>query len=113
MTDERKQKLEKRIKAAVISVRLTASLVSAAVFGFKPPENLTVTQWADKKRRLSPESSAEPGPWRTSRTPYLKEIMDFRPPGRAVVLGRGARPGIIMGVYDERHRNIYGGESVG
>ena len=25
---------------------------------------------------LSPESSAEPGKWRTSRTPYLREIMD-------------------------------------
>lgn len=37
---------------------------------------MTVTQWADKKRRLSPESSAEAGPWRTSRTPYLKELMD-------------------------------------
>jgi len=42
----------------------------------KPPENLTVSQWSDKRRRLSPESSAEPGPWRTSRTPYLKEPMD-------------------------------------
>jgi phage terminase large subunit GpA-like protein len=44
--------------------------------GFKPPENLTVSEWADKKRRLSSESSAEPGQWRTSRTPYLREIMD-------------------------------------
>ena len=44
--------------------------------GFKPPENLTVSEWADKYRRLSPESSAEAGPWRTKRTPYLKEPMD-------------------------------------
>lgn len=43
---------------------------------FKPPENITVSEWADKYRRLSPESSAEAGPWRTSRTPYLKEPMD-------------------------------------
>lgn len=41
-----------------------------------PPEKLTVSQWADKYRRLSPENSAEAGKWRTSRTPYLKEIMD-------------------------------------
>lgn len=41
-----------------------------------PPEDLTVSQWAEEKRRLSAESAAEPGPWRTSRTPYLKEPMD-------------------------------------
>lgn len=51
------------------------SAVRQAVRGFKPPENLTVSEWADKYRRL-PTSSAEPGPWRTSRTPYLKEPMD-------------------------------------
>ena len=43
---------------------------------FKPPEKLTLSQWADKYRYLSPESSAEPGRWRTARTPYLKRIMD-------------------------------------
>lgn len=36
----------------------------------------TVTQWAEAKRRLSAESAAEPGPWRTERTPYLREPMD-------------------------------------
>lgn len=41
-----------------------------------PPEDLTVSQWAEKHRRLSSESSAEPGPWRTTRTPYLREPMD-------------------------------------
>lgn len=43
---------------------------------FKPPEGLTVSEWADKYRVLSPESSAEAGRWRTKRTPYLKEPMD-------------------------------------
>jgi len=57
---------EKRLNAAVERI----------ISGMRPPENLTVSQWADKKRRLSPESSAEPGPWRTYRTPYLKEPMD-------------------------------------
>lgn len=50
--------------------------VKKAVSNFTPPEQLTVTEWADKYRRLSPENSAEAGQWRTSRTPYLKEIMD-------------------------------------
>ena len=42
----------------------------------RPEERLTVSQWADKYRDLSEVSSAEPGKWRTSRTPYLREIMD-------------------------------------
>jgi len=52
------------------------SVVAAAVKNFRPPEDLTVTEWAEKYRRLSPENSAEAGPWRTDRTPYLREIMD-------------------------------------
>ena len=52
------------------------SAIRKAISGIKPPDNLTVTEWANKKRRLSPESSAEPGPWRTYRTPYLQEPMD-------------------------------------
>lgn len=52
------------------------SLIKPLVKGFAPPDNLTVSQWADKHRRLSAESSAEPGQWRTERTPYLREAMD-------------------------------------
>lgn len=52
------------------------SAIAKAIKGFKPPEQLTVCEWADKYRRLSPESSAEVGRWRTSRTPYLQEPMD-------------------------------------
>ena len=50
--------------------------IKQSILGMKPPEKLTVSEWADKKRRLSAESSAETGSWRTSRTPYLKEPMD-------------------------------------
>lgn len=42
----------------------------------KPPPDLTLSEWADKFRRLSAGSSAEPGRWRTSKAPYQKEIMD-------------------------------------
>lgn len=41
-----------------------------------PPPILTVSQWADLYRRLSAESSAEPGQWNTDRAPYQREIMD-------------------------------------
>lgn len=41
-----------------------------------PPEDLTVSQWAEKSRVLDIRSSAIPGKWRNSVTPYLTEIMD-------------------------------------
>ena len=50
--------------------------IAPAIRNFKPPEDLTVAEWADRHRRLSPENSAESGPWRTSRTPYLREPME-------------------------------------
>ncbi len=42
----------------------------------KPPPVLTVSQWADAKRVLSREASAEPGKWVTDRAPYQRGIMD-------------------------------------
>ena len=52
------------------------SAIAKSLNAMRPPENLTVSQWADKNRRLSSESSAEVGKWRTSRTPYMLEILD-------------------------------------
>lgn len=51
--------------------------------GIKPDENLLISEWADEYRVLPSEGSAEPGIWRTSRTPYLKEIMDELSPQSA------------------------------
>lgn len=42
----------------------------------QPPEDITVSEWADKYRVLDAKTSAMPGPWRTEHTPYLKGIMD-------------------------------------
>jgi len=41
-----------------------------------PPPELSVSQWADRYRKLSSESSAEPGQWDTDRAPYQRGIMD-------------------------------------
>jgi phage terminase large subunit GpA-like protein len=41
-----------------------------------PPPRLTLSQWADNFRYLSPETSAEPGRWNTARAEYLRGIMD-------------------------------------
>jgi len=44
--------------------------------GMQPEPDYTVTEHADKYRILPQEGSAEPGQYRSSRTPYLREIMD-------------------------------------
>ena len=64
--------------------------------GLKPDPNFNVSQWADNHRILTSVSSAEPGPWRTDRTPYLKEIMDCLSPSNPcekVVFMKGAQIG--------------------
>lgn len=58
------------------AVKKLNAAVRKATKNFLPPEELTVSEWADKYRRLSPGVSAEAGPWRTERTPYLREPMD-------------------------------------
>lgn len=64
--------------------------------GIRPEPDLLVSEWADRNRRLSLKSSAEPGPWRTSRTPYLREIMDdlsATSPVEEIVFMKGAQLG--------------------
>ena len=41
-----------------------------------PPENITASEWAEKYRQLDAKTTARPGPWRNSSTPYLKGLMD-------------------------------------
>lgn len=64
--------------------------------GLQPDPLLTVSEWADRYRILSPKSAAEPGRWRTDRTPYLREIMDCLStisPVQRVVLMKGSQIG--------------------
>ena len=42
----------------------------------EPPPDLTLSQWADKYRRLSPESGSKGGRWHTDKAPWQREIMD-------------------------------------
>src|SRR4029450_10112596 len=44
--------------------------------GLRPEPRLTVSAWADAHRMLSGPAPPEPGRWRTSRTPYLREPFD-------------------------------------
>lgn len=59
-----------------------SELVKRTYEMFRPPRSQTVSEWADENRVLVSESSSEPGPWRTDRAPYQREIMDaFTQPG--------------------------------
>ncbi|MER9003323.1 phage terminase large subunit family protein [Mesorhizobium sp. M0862] len=51
-------------------------LFEEGVAAIEPDPPFTVSEWADEHRHLTSVSSSEPGKWRTSRTPYLREIMD-------------------------------------
>lgn len=51
-------------------------LISGFLDGLRPEPILSVSEWADQYRLLDSKSSAMPGPYRTSVTPFLKEIMD-------------------------------------
>lgn len=44
--------------------------------GIRPEPVMSISAWADAYRMLPQKSSAEPGRWRTSRTPYMREIVD-------------------------------------
>ncbi|MCU0806372.1 MAG: phage terminase large subunit family protein [Candidatus Contendobacter sp.] len=68
----------------------------AAKLGLAPPPRLGVHSWADQHRRLPTKGSGEPGPWRTARTPYTREIMECLSPdhpARRVVFIKSAQVG--------------------
>lgn len=53
-----------------------ARIYEALSKSLAPRKHVTVSEWADAHRRLSSKGSAEPGQWRTSRNPILREPMD-------------------------------------
>ena len=71
--------------------------------GLRPPERVTPSEWADRYRFLSSKASAEPGRWKTSRTPYLREPMDCfdnYSPVEEVVFMKGAQIGATEALYN-------------
>ena len=72
------------------------TFASAWCDGLRPDPLLTVSEWADRHRFLSPRASAEPGRYRTDRTPYMRAIMDALSPShpaRRVVFMKAAQVG--------------------
>lgn len=64
------------LSALASEAAMRAALWTVRVENLKPPPVLTVSEWADNYRRLSSESSSEPGAWITSRAEYQRGIMD-------------------------------------
>ena len=56
--------------------RETINLFKDIFSVLEPPPNLTLSQWADKYRRLSSESGSKGGHWDSSKAPWQREIMD-------------------------------------
>ncbi|WP_215508389.1 phage terminase large subunit family protein [Peptoniphilus sp. EMRHCC_23] len=73
----------------------TQNLFKSIAKVLAPPPRLKVSDWADRYRRLSSESSAEPGQWNTSRAEYQRGIMDALndPSTERVVLMTSAQVG--------------------
>jgi phage terminase large subunit GpA-like protein len=71
-------------------------LIESFLEGLRPIPIMTVSEWAQAQRMLSALGSAEHGPWRNERTPYLREIMDklsARNPAQKVVFVKSAQVG--------------------
>ena len=76
--------------------RAASEFLAAFRDGWRRDPELTIDEWADQYRALSRETSAEHGQWRTSRTPYVREVLrEMSPssPTRRVVLMWGAQLG--------------------
>ena len=60
----------------IVNDKKTYELINNSIKKVAPPKKMTVSEWAELYRMLSPESSPEPGKWSNDRAPYQKFIMD-------------------------------------
>jgi len=51
-------------------------IIEQSLIALKPPPRLTVSEWADNHRILSPEAAAMPGKWLTSLAEFQRGMMD-------------------------------------
>lgn len=70
------------------------ALLGSIADALTPPERLDPVAWGEKYRILTSKEASEPGPWRVSRTPYLREIfyaLSQESPYQIVVVQKGAQ----------------------
>jgi len=77
-----------------------AALLARAWAEFAPPPRLSVAEWAERYRVLSPEESAIPGRYSLDPTPVLRPILEAcsDPNVRKVVVQKSAQLGYTVGV---------------
>jgi phage terminase large subunit GpA-like protein len=71
------------------------ALIGGYLAGLRPDPRITVREWADTYRRL-PETSARPGKFDTSVTPYLREVMErlsVHDPAQKIVVKKSSQVG--------------------
>jgi len=61
-----------------------AAFLRSLADGLTPDPAMTVAEWADNYRILSGRAAAEAGKYRTSRTPYMREIMENLSPSSPI-----------------------------
>lgn len=90
------------------SLEVLPDLLRIAARAIAPKTRLTPSEWADLHRWLSSKQSNEPGKWRTSRNPMLREIMDsfaLHSPVREVWVMKSSQVGVteamvnVIGYY--------------
>lgn len=77
--------------------------------GIKPPPMRNAWQWADSSRILTSISSSEAGPFRSERTPYIREPMEalsHRSDVRTVVVMKGSQLGFTEVCLNWHGHNI-------
>lgn len=71
--------------------------------GLASPPERSVAEWADAERILGPEEGPIPGPWRTDRVPYMREVMEcltLAHPSRRLTLKASAQIGKTMALLN-------------
>jgi phage terminase large subunit GpA-like protein len=77
-----------------------AAMLTRAWAEFAPPPQLSIDEWAERYRELSPEESALPGRFSFDHTPVLRPILQAcsDPTVRKVVVMKSAQVGYTAGV---------------
>lgn len=72
------------------------NIIQAFQDALRPVKKVTCDVWADQNIVLTSENSVEPGKWSTSRTPYLREILENLSPTspvREIIFAKGVQIG--------------------
>jgi phage terminase large subunit GpA-like protein len=79
------------------------SIIAPFLDGLRPPEKLTITEWADRYLVLPSKSSALPGQYSSDKTPWIKEIMNYCSPSSSfqkIIIKKGVQLAFTQAAYN-------------